>query len=128
MSKDPKKILIVEDEPDMLDFLTVFLHDHGFNVMTATDGRQGFEKAKKERPDLITLDITMPEESGVSTLRNIQEDPETAAIPVIVITGVSKDFKKFIHERKVVNPPAGYIEKPFEKKELLAMVTKLMES
>jgi len=126
MSKDPKKILVVEDEPDMLDFLSVFLHDNGFNVIIATDGRQGFEKAKKERPDLITLDITMPEESGVRTLRNIQEDPDTAAIPVIVITGVSKDFKKFIHERKTVKPPAGYLEKPFEKEELLAMATKLI--
>lgn len=126
MSEDPKKILVVEDEPDMLDFLSVFLHDNGFNVIIATDGKQGFEKAKEERPDLITLDITMPEESGVRALQNIQKDPDTAAIPVIIITGISSDFKKFIHERKAIKPPAGYLEKPFEKEELLAMVTKLL--
>ncbi|NOY67913.1 MAG: response regulator [Deltaproteobacteria bacterium] len=126
MSEDPKKILIVEDEPDMYDFLSLFLQDNGYNVTIAINGKQGFEKAKKEQPDLITLDMSMPEESGVQTLRNIQEDPETAAIPVIIITGISKDFKKFIHKRKVVTPPAGYLEKPFEKEELMALVTKLI--
>jgi len=60
-----KTILVVDDEPDVVAYLRTFLEDHGFYVVFAENGRTGFEKAKTENPDLITLDITMPEESGV---------------------------------------------------------------
>lgn len=126
MSKIPKKILVVEDEPDMLNFLSAFFQDNGFQVLTATNGKQCFEKAKDDRPDLITLDITMPEESGVRAFRNIQETPETKDIPVIIITGISKDFKKFIHTRKKVKPPVAYLEKPIDSAELLAKVNEIL--
>ncbi len=126
MSEIPKKILVVEDEPDMLNFLSTFFQDNGFEVLTATDGKECFEKAKDDRPDLITLDITMPEESGVRAFRNIQETPETKDIPVIIITGISKDFKRFIHTRKKVQPPVAYMEKPIDSSELLAKVNEIL--
>ncbi len=126
MSEIPKKILVVEDEPDMLDFLSAFFQDNGFEVLTATNGKECFEKAKDDQPDLITLDITMPEESGVRAFRNIQETPETKDIPVIIITGISTDFKKFIHTRKKVQPPAAYMEKPIDSSELLAKVNEIL--
>lgn len=126
MSEIPKKILIVDDEPDMVNLLSFFLQDNGFEVLTAFDGKECFEKAKEGRPDLITLDITMPEESGVRAFRNIQENPETKDIPVIIITGVSKDFKKFIHTRKKVKPPAAYMEKPIDTSELLTKVNEIL--
>lgn len=125
MGNTPKKILVVDDEPDLLNFLGAFLEDNGFNVVFASDGKEGLKKAKEELPDLITLDITMPEESGVKAFRNIQEDEQTKDIPIIIITGVTSDFKQFIHTRKVVKPPAAYMEKPVDTAVLLAKINEL---
>ena len=121
-----KKILIVDDEPDVLAYLGAFFQENGFEVLTAANGRDGFEKAKAERPDLITLDITMPEESGVRMYRDLHEDPDTAGIPVVIVTGISHDFKHFIETRRQVPPPAGYFEKPIDRAELLAKVNEIL--
>lgn len=126
MANIPKKILVVDDEPDLQNFLGAFLEDNGFEVVIACNGKQCLEKAKKEKPDLITLDITMPEESGVRAFRNIQEDPDTKNIPVIIVTGVTSEFKQFIHTRKVVRPPAAYLEKPINTTELLDKINELL--
>ena len=73
MSEQTKRtILIVDDEPDVAAYLKAFFEDNGFRAVTAADGKQGFEKATAEHPDLITLDITMPEESGVRMFRDLQ--------------------------------------------------------
>jgi DNA-binding response OmpR family regulator len=126
MTESPKKILVVDDEPDTVTFLTMLLQDNGFEVISAYDGKQCFKKAREEHPDLITLDITMPEESGVRAFRNIRETEETSDIPVIIITGVSTDFKQFIHTRKHVQPPDGYIEKPLDQSELLLKINEIL--
>lgn len=126
MSDGQKKILVIDDEPDMLNYLGTYLQDNGFEIIKASNGKEGFEKAKTIHPDLITLDITMPEESGVRALRNFQESEETKDIPVIIITGISKDFKKFIHTRKSVKPPDAYMEKPIEPSELLAKINEIL--
>ncbi len=126
MNEGPKKILVVDDEPDTLTFLATFLTDNGFEVTCAADGKECFKVAKELHPDLITLDITMPEESGVRAFRNIQETEETKDIPIIIITGVTIDFKKFIHSRKKVQPPAAYMEKPIDTSELLAKVNEIL--
>jgi len=126
MGNNPKKILVVDDEPDLLNFLGAFLEDNGFEVIYATNGKECLEKAKKEQPDLITLDITMPEESGVRAFRNIQEDEQTKDIPIIIITGVTPEFKQFIHTRKVVKPPAAYMEKPVDTSTLLVKIHELI--
>lgn len=121
-----RKILIVDDEPDVIAYLGAFFQDNGFSVSAAADGREGFDKAKAEHPDLITLDITMPQESGVRMLRNLQEDAGTADIPVVILTGVSHDFKRFIETRKQVRAPAGYFEKPPNREELLAKINEIL--
>jgi DNA-binding response OmpR family regulator len=126
MNETSKKILIVDDEPDMLDYLSSFLKDNGFNVLIATNGKEAFNVAKQELPDLITLDISMPEESGVRAFRNLQEAPETKEIPIMIITGLSKDFKKFISTRKVVHPPDAYMEKPINPSEFLEKVKSIL--
>jgi len=126
MGNNPKKILVVDDEPDLLNFLGAFLQDNGFDVIFASDGKECLKKAKEEQPDLITLDITMPEESGVRAFRNIQEDEQTKDIPVIIVTGVTSEFKKFIHTRKVVKPPAAYMEKPVDTSALLAKINEIL--
>ena len=121
-----KTILIVEDEADEVAYLKALFEDNGFAVISAVNGQDGFEKAKSQHPDLITLDISMPEESGVRMFRDLQNDPATSGIPVIIITGISHDFKRFIETRKQVRPPAGYFDKPPDREQLLAKIHELL--
>jgi DNA-binding response OmpR family regulator len=121
-----KKVLIVDDEPDVVTFLSSLLEDNGFEVISARDGEEGFRKARSEHPDLISLDITMPQESGVRMYRDVVETAETANIPVIIVTGISKDFKQFIYGRKHLKPPEGYFEKPIDKDAFLSKVRSLV--
>lgn len=123
---DGKKILIIDDEEDVLTYLSTFFEDNGFNVISAINGKEGVRKAVTENPDLITLDVSMPEESGVKALREIQENNITKNTPVILITGVAYDFKKFIETRKQVHPPEGYFEKPVDREKLLKKVNELL--
>lgn len=123
-----KRILIVDDEPDVVSYLAAFFEDNGYAVSRAADGREGWKKAQEESPDLITLDITMPEESGVRMYRNLQENPTTAQIPVIIVTGISGSFKHFIETRKSVRPPVAYFEKPIDREALLRRVKEILDS
>ena len=122
---DPKKILVVDDEEDIVTWITTLLEDNGYATISAYNGIEAFDKAKSENPDLITLDISMDRESGVKTLRHLQEDEKTQNIPIIMVTGVSIDVKQFIERNKKVRMPEGFIEKPIDKDELLAAVGKL---
>ncbi len=121
-----KKVLIVDDEPDVVVYLETFLGDLGFTTLSAPDGIRGRELARTEKPDLITLDISMPAKSGGKILRELQEDPLTAGIPVIVVTGVMEEYKTFIHHRKHIQPPAGYIQKPIERGEMIAVLRRVL--
>jgi DNA-binding response OmpR family regulator len=121
-----KRILVVDDEPDVVAYLGAFLTDNGYAVSTAADGREGFLKAISERPDLITLDISMPNESGVRMFRDLQDYRETAQVPVLIITGISSDFKRFIETRKRLPPPAGYFEKPIDRDGLLSRIREIL--
>ena len=123
-----RTILVVEDEPDEVAYLSALFADNGFEVISAGNGQEGFDKAKSQHPDLITLDISMPEESGVRMFRDLQEDPATAGIPVVMITGVSHDFKRFIETRRQVHPPAGYFDKPPDREQLLAKINEILSA
>ncbi|MFC2103523.1 response regulator [Bacteroidota bacterium] len=124
---DEKRILIIDDEDDVITYLSTFFEDNGFRVISASNGKEGVKRAIDENPDLITLDVSMPEESGVKALREIQENDVTKNTPVILITGVSYDFKKFIETRKQVHPPEGYFEKPVDRDKLLIKVNELIK-
>ena len=126
--KSKKTILVVDDEADVLTFIQTLLEDNGFTVVTAENGKEGFAQAKDHRPDLILLDISMPEESGVRMYRSLRGEPDTATIPVIMLTGVSHDFKKFIETRRQVPPPDGYFDKPPDREKLLARINELVSS
>ncbi|MBF0429994.1 MAG: response regulator [Fibrobacteria bacterium] len=126
MSTNGKKILVVDDEPDVVKYITSLLEDNGFETVTACNGKEGMETAIKEKPDLISLDVTMPGETGVRMLRNLSEHEATKEIPVILVTGVDFSFKSFIEQRKQVVPPKAYFEKPIDKDKLLAEVKSLL--
>lgn len=123
---DKKKVIVIDDEPDMVTFLTLLLEDNGYATVSAKDGQEGIEKVRTEHPDLVLLDITMPEKSGVRFYREIRGDSELKSIPVVIVTGVAKEFKDFISTRRQVPPPDGFISKPIEKQELLDIVARLL--
>jgi DNA-binding response OmpR family regulator len=128
MMAETKKILIIDDDEDVVTYLTTFFSDNGFETTFANNGKDGVKKAVEEKPDIITLDVSMPEESGVKALRDLQENEATKNTPVIIVTGVSLDFKRFIETRKQVHPPEGYFEKPIDRDKLLEKVKELLKN
>ena len=121
-----KTILVVDDEPDVVTYLSTVLKDAGYDTLEAANGEEAMEQTRKSHPDLITLDITMPEMTGVKTYRQLKEDEAFRRIPVIIVTGVTHDFRQFISSRAQVPPPEGYLEKPVKPAELLAEVKRLV--
>jgi DNA-binding response OmpR family regulator len=121
-----QKILLIDDEEDIITYLTTFFTDNNFEVISAVNGKDGVKKAISEKPDIITLDISMPEESGVKALRELQNNSITRNTPIIIITGVASDFKRFITDRKQVHIPEGYFEKPVDRELLLKKVQELL--
>lgn len=128
MTDEKKMILIVEDEPDTATYLSTLLGDAGYDTVVAADGDQALEKIKARPPDLVSLDITMPNKSGVRLYRDIKESDEWGSIPVIIVTGVSSDFENFISTRRHVPPPEGYVPKPIDKDKFLATVKEHLSS
>ena len=131
MAAENKRILVVDDEPDVVTYLTTLLEDNGYQTDSAKDGNQAMERVKQNKPDLITLDMSMPEKSGIKFYREIKDDPDLAKIPVVVVTAVTgwggkpEEFQKFLETRKQVPPPDGFVAKPIEKDELLDAIKKL---
>ena len=121
-----KSILIIDDEPDTLTYFSSLLQDEGYDTRVAENGDEGIKMVRESRPDLITLDVTMPESSGVRCYRELRSNEEWKSIPVIMITGVSEKFRDFISSRKQVPPPDGYLTKPVDEKELIGLVHKLL--
>jgi len=119
-------ILVVDDEEDVVVFLTTLLEDHGYATSSARDGAEAIARVRAHRPDLITLDVTMPNQSGVRTYRELKTDPALASIPVIIVTGISQDFQQFISSRRQVPPPEGYQSKPIDPERFLALVGQLL--
>jgi CheY-like chemotaxis protein len=126
MAEGQKKILVVDDEPDARDFFITVLEDNGYATVSARDGNEALQRLEEGLPDLVTLDITMPEKSGVGVYRKLKEVEAYKEIPVIIITGVSDDFKQFISTRRQVPPPEGYLAKPIEPGQLLEKVAELL--
>lgn len=133
---EKKKIMVVDDEPDVVAYLSSLFEDNGFVVVSAADGAEAQQKVKSEMPDLITLDISMPEKSGVRFYRETKTDADLKDIPIVIVTGVEsthdggtgKDFERFLGTRKNVPPPDGFIMKPVEPEELLSTVKGLLNS
>ncbi|MGD0946670.1 MAG: response regulator [Candidatus Binatia bacterium] len=122
MAENKKTILIVEDEPDTVTYLSTLFGDAGYDTVAAEDGDQALEKVKASPPDLITLDITMPHKSGVRFYRDMKESEKWKSIPIIIVTGISTEFERFISTRRQVPPPEGYLSKPVDREKMLTMV------
>jgi CheY-like chemotaxis protein len=131
-AEQAKKILIVDDEPDVVSYLEMVLRDSGYETMSASDGKEGMEMVRSQKPDLVTLDISMPQASGTRFYKEIKTDSDLAPIPVIIVTAVTGyggdpyAYKNFISHRKLVAPPEGFFPKPINREEFVAAVNKLL--
>jgi CheY-like chemotaxis protein len=102
-----KEILVIDDEKDIVEFLTQLLEDNGYEVASAYDGVQGMEMVLKKRPDLILLDLQMPEETGTGFYRKLHNKKEYKDIPVIVISGLAGNYLAVGKSVPVIDKPPG---------------------
>ncbi len=120
-----RKILVADDEPDFVTYISAILEDNGAEVIKAYDGKQALELARLEKPDLITLDISMPGKSGVEVFDDIKKDKELRSIPICIITG-KPELRKLIYEHPDSHPE-GYIDKPITEEGLILNLRKIFE-
>ena len=123
---EKKKILVVDDEQDILTYLTAIFQDNGYETITAKDGVEGFDRAKTIKPDLITLDITMPDQSGVRTYRYYKGNDDLKGIPVIIVTALGDSMKSFLKKLAGFPEPEGFMSKPIDEEKLLKLVSDLL--
>lgn len=121
----PKKILIVDDDPDFVESIKTLLETSGYSVVTAFDGTSGLAMAKKERPNLMILDVMMASNTeGFEVSRKIPETPELRNMPVILVTGITKEMHlpfKFEPDASWL-PVDSVMEKPIQPDKLLARI------
>ncbi len=127
-----KKILVVDDEPDVRNFLTTCIQDAGFMVDSAVDGQDALEKLEEEIPDLMTLDMVMPRKSGIELIRTLRKNEKWSKLPVIVITAharnefASEDIKSFNAFTSGLKPRRT-IEKPVTPKVLVNTICQILD-
>jgi len=119
------KILVADDDPDIRVFITTVCEDNGATVIQAVDGNEAIELARKERPDLVTLDLDMPGMDGGDVHEFLRNDPELADIRVCIVTG-KPELRSLIYDR-AVRPPDGYVDKPIDEESILLNVRKILE-
>ncbi|MGD2120452.1 MAG: response regulator [Gemmatimonadota bacterium] len=127
-----KRILIVDDEPDIVSYLEMVLQDNGFDTETAGNGNEALDAVKANPPDLVTLDITMPEASGTRFYKEMRTDPELSQIPVVIVTAVTGlggdkyAYEKFISNRRLVPAPEAFFPKPIDREAFIEAVKGLL--
>ena len=119
-----KKILVIDDEEDILKLLRLRLQQENLNVIVASDGDIGVKSAEQELPDLILLDIMMPEMDGYSCLKEIRKLPKTKDIPVLILSG--KEEKK-VRDLFAFQNISGYLEKPFKLDDVAEKVKEILK-
>jgi len=120
-----RRILVVDDEPDVVIFYSAVLQDNGATVFEATDGDTAIAIARREKPDLITLDLSMPGTDGGKVFETLRHDAELSGIKICIITG-RPELRRLIYDRAVL-PPEGYLDKPVDDETLLRNVRKILE-
>jgi len=125
MAEDKKVVVCVEDEPEMIDLVKLILGRKGFDLVGAVGGREGLETVRKLKPDLVLLDLMMPDMDGWEVYQQMKADDELKDIPVIVVTAKAQSIDKVLglHIAKVDD----YVTKPFGPQELLQSVNKVLE-
>ena len=130
---EPKKIMVIDDEPDIITYLMAALEDRGYLPLTVREEEDVTDAVQKEKPDLIILDIMMPRRSGISIYKDLRSQKSTREIPVALISGLesSKDMltDELINliDNGAIDAPDGFIEKPVRLDDFLDLVAKLTQ-
>lgn len=124
-----QKVLIIDDDVDIVEAEKLLLENRGYDVISAFDGKEGFRKIKEEKPDIIILDVMMvtPDE-GFQITRKIRNDPEISALPIVMVTSVGKvtGFKYDPDRDRELLPVDEYLEKPIKPDELIGAVERAL--
>jgi len=120
---DIKKILIVDDEEDLIDMVSLRLESYGYQVIRASDGQEGLDKARNENPDLIILDLMLPKIDGYKVCRMLKFDEKYKKIPVILFTARTQAADMKLGEEVGAD---AYLTKPFEPNMLLTKISQLL--
>ena len=124
-----EKILVVEDFPGDQKMIAMALEKENYEVITAMDGREGVNKARQVKPDLIIMDVMMPEEDGLDACKQLKTDPKCSNIPIVIHTSI-QDSPIILHEiQKVTESPYAdaYIDKPCDPEVLVKIVKKYLK-
>jgi two-component system alkaline phosphatase synthesis response regulator PhoP len=113
------RVLVVEDEPDVAELMRYNLHKEGWDVLTVANGADAVKRAREAHPDIILLDIMVPQLNGWEVCRRLKQDPETAAVPVIMVTGRVEEGDKVLGFELGAD---DYVTKPFSPRELIARI------
>lgn len=121
-STSARKILIVEDEKDILQLVKLYLDKEGYRTITAATGSEGLRQARAEKPDLVVLDLMLPEIDGLEVCKRLRSAPETAMLPIIMLTAKAEESDTVIGLELGAD---DYVTKPFSPKTLVARVKAL---
>jgi twitching motility two-component system response regulator PilH len=127
-----KKVLVVDDDPDVRLFSVTVLEENGYTPLEAANGEEGLKMIKKEKPELIILDVLMPRQSGIRLYRELKTDKSFKDIPIIILSGIAK--KTFLRSQKAltefggkeVPEPKIYLEKPVEPEILAGEINNIL--
>jgi twitching motility two-component system response regulator PilH len=128
-----KKVLVVDDDPDVRLFSVTVLEENGFTPLEAANGEEGLKMIKQEKPDLVILDVLMPRQSGIRLYRELKTDKYLKDIPIIILSGIAP--KTFLRSQKAltefggkeVPEPKVYLEKPVEPEVLAEEIKKILD-
>jgi len=124
MADEKRKVVCIEDEPEMIELIRLILGRRNVELIGAVGGREGLETVRRVKPDLVLLDLMMPDMDGWEVYQQMKADPELSKTPVIVVTAKAQSIDKVLglHIAKVDD----YVTKPFGPQELLASVNKIL--
>jgi len=123
-----RKILIVDDDSDFVEAVTLILRPKKFEVVAAYNGKEGIEKVKSERPDLVVLDVMMPEKDGYTVCKELKSDPQWSHIPILLLTAVVSHVPttRFTQQMGMETEADDYIDKPVEPEVLVKRIEALL--
>lgn len=122
------KILIVDDDPDLVEAVTMILESKNYDVIAAYGGIEGLEKAKTEEPDLIVLDVMMPDKDGYAVCKELKADPKYGKIPILLLTAVVSKISttRYTQQMGLETEADDYVDKPVEPAELVRRIEVLL--
>lgn len=123
------RVLVVDDDPDVVEYMSSFLEDEGFDVVVAGDERSALAAVERSSPDVVLIDVMLPGRSGLDLLVRLRRDPRWAGVPLVLVTGddnVLKDeCRSYLESHQDVRGPDRVLGKPMEREQLLSVLREM---